>query len=281
MSKATTFSRTRPEGRRASARGLRSFFAAILLTLALPLMAHAYTLVMSSGRHVEISDQFSVTSTALVYEASNGIRVTVWLKNIDVEATERANGEPAGSFAKRIAGAPSVVTAARPVAGQATGRREVSNQDLEAFRRKRLAEEAAYERERVARGLPSMGEMRARAQERDREFSEYARQVEASRLAEEYQRLSQEISLLRTQLNLINTQQSQLQTSAGYAHPLYYPYSLSSAYVLPWAGFNFRFGRHRALLPHSPFRRTFGPFHYTSPRRPPSGGRGPHGGRRR
>src|SRR4030095_775059 len=75
---------------------------AVLATLfffLLPVAANAYTLVLRGGRHVTVPDDFKVTPTAVVYEASPGLSVTVWLKNIEVAATEKANAEPAGSFA--------------------------------------------------------------------------------------------------------------------------------------------------------------------------------------
>ena len=179
----------------------RLLLFAFLLTLAAPLSAEAYTLVLRSGRRVEISDKFDVTREALVHEVAPGVRVAVRLEHIDIGATERANGEPAGTFLGRIADAPEQSPGAqRPHART----RVVTNKDLEVFRLERLRNEADYERLRAERGLPSMEELRRRDEERDRKFIEEARRIEAEqRRAAEYEALRGELLSLRTQLGAL------------------------------------------------------------------------------
>ena len=179
----------------------RLLLFAFLLTLAAPLSAEAYTLVLRSGRRVEISDRFDVTREALVHEVAPGVRVAVRLEHIDIGATERANGEPAGTFLGRIADAPGQSPGAqRPHART----RVVTNKDLEVFRLERLRNEADYERLRAERGLPSMEELRRRDEERDRKFIEEARRIEAEqRRAAEYEALRGELLSLRTQLGAL------------------------------------------------------------------------------
>ena len=220
-------------------RGLLLF--AFLLTLAAPLSAEAYTLVLRSGRRVEISDKFDVTREALIHEVAPGVRVAVRLEHIDIEATERANNEPAGTFLARAARAPvQTPEVPRPTASP----RVVTNKDLESFRRERLRREADYERLRAERGLPSMEELRRRDEERDRKFIEEARRIEAEqRRAAEYEALRGELLSLRAQVGAV------------YAQPAYAPsvvyYPTAAFPVLPqlFPGF----GRH-GIFP----RRHFG-----------------------
>src|SRR5918999_1211653 len=69
--------------------------------------ASAYTVVMRNGRRVEIPNTFTVTKSTLTYETAPGIQVTIQLAGIDVAATERVNGQAAGSL---------FATAAKPTA---------------------------------------------------------------------------------------------------------------------------------------------------------------------
>ena len=227
----------------------RLLLFAFLLTLAAPLTAEAYTLVLRSGRRVEISDRFDVTKDALVHEAAPGLRVSVRLELIDIEATERANNEPAGTFLARIADAPE---SAQAEPGATRGPRVVTNKDLELFRRERLRNEAEYERTRAERGLPSMEELRRRDEERDRRFIEEARRIEAEQRAAETEALRGEVQSLRTQLGLVYAQQSQ----GSYAPSVVYYPELFAAF--PQTFQRRGFGRH-AAFPRTRFAgQTFG-----------------------
>ncbi len=81
-------------------------------------------------------------------------------------------------------------------------RRTITNQDLEALRRKRIAEEKADERRRKELGLPSREEIRRRQEEQDRRLHEMALQIEAQRMQSEVIRAQSEAT--RAQLEVIN-----------------------------------------------------------------------------
>lgn len=189
---------------------------AFALALLLPLAACAYTVVMRGGHHVEIPDKFDVSRATLTYETTGGIYVTLQMSSIDIAATERANGEPAGSLLRRAElkpGPQASVVAAKPSnATRAT--RTLTNLDLEATRQKRLASEAAYERRRVELGLPSREEMERRRTEenaRARELLSRSAGVEAeaesywrsraTSLRDEIYTLDAEINYLRARFN--------------------------------------------------------------------------------
>jgi hypothetical protein len=147
------------------------------LVLALGVIsASAYTLVLRDGRRLEIPDKFTVNSSTVTYEAGPEIYITLQMNTVDVEATERANGEGSGSFLLR-ANAPKPVvnrvSQARPRAG-----RSITNADLEPYRRARVEGERDYERQRQELGLPSREERRrevAEIQDRTLEQVRYMR----------------------------------------------------------------------------------------------------------
>jgi len=127
----------------------------VALTLAFgAASANAYTIVMRDGRRVEIPDEFTVSGSMLTYETSPGIQVTIQLRTINVDATERANGAARGSFlAHSNSPAPANPT---PAVTQTSARRSITNADLEEYRRARIASEKAYERRRRELNLPSV-----------------------------------------------------------------------------------------------------------------------------
>ncbi|HYP53413.1 MAG TPA: hypothetical protein VEQ42_07725 [Pyrinomonadaceae bacterium] len=213
--------------------------AALLLTLALPAVASAYTLVMRGGRRVEISDNFTVTADSLTHEPAPGLRVSVRLEHVDIDATERANGEPAGTFLKRIAAAVPAPSAQSPAVRRT---KVVTNKDLEAFRRERVRNEEEYERVRGERGLPSREEWRRSSEEQDRRYVELARRIETEERAAEQERLAGELLTLRAQLGLLQAQQS----FAPYApQVVYYPTDLFQTF--PRAFARQALGRHRVF----------------------------------
>lgn len=240
---------------------------ATLLFLLLPVAADAYTLVLRSGRHVTVPDDFRVTPAALTYEASPGFTVTVWLSNVDFAATERANAEPAGSFARRVKRETEAAASPAPgtvQAGRRAGPRVVTNRELEPSRLRREAQEEEYERTHRERGMPSRRELQERAEEQERWLRERARQLEAERVEAELESLRSEVSNVRRQLNQLSIQLSR--PAAGYepayAPPDYYPYLYSQPSqvitVLPFRHRG-RFGRggfgphpHARRRPHNP-----------------------------
>jgi hypothetical protein len=234
---------------------------ATLLFFVLTVAADAYTLVLRSGRRVTVPDDFRVTPTAVIYEASPGFRVTVWLSNVDFAATERANAEPAGNFAGRIKQEPEAAAAPAhaPEATKAerrAGRRVVTNKDLEPSRLRREAQEMEYERTRRERGMPSKRELQRRVEEQDRDLREWAERMEAERREAELESLRSELVNVRRHLHELSLQLSQQAAAYGsaYAPPNDYPYFYAPPVqvitVVPF-GRRSRFGRgHVGPRPH-------------------------------
>lgn len=180
---------------------------ALLLSVLLPIAACAYTIVLRSGRRIEIPSQFTVTPLTLTYETAPGINITLLMSIIDIPATERANNEPAGSLLKRAEAKPTV-NAATPAQTQ-TPRRELTQADIEAARRAREKSEQDYERRRKELGLPSLEESRRRTEEETKRLQAAAQQSEAeSKQAEAYWRtcadgLRTEMAALDAEINYI------------------------------------------------------------------------------
>jgi hypothetical protein len=152
----------RSTGRNGFIRPASKLTCALLLALLLPLVACAYTVVLKSGRRIDIPSVFTVSSLTLTYEAAPGINVTLLMSSVDIQATERANNEPAGSLLKR-AGKPPVNSATTSQAR--ARRRELTQADIEAARLRRLKSEQDYERRRLELGLPTLEESRRRTEE--------------------------------------------------------------------------------------------------------------------
>jgi hypothetical protein len=115
---------------------------------------------MRDGRRVPIPDNFTVTSAAVIYEVSSGIQISVQLSSLNIAATERANGEAAGSFLLRANASQQSVAPSAPSQGRTKADRSITNADLEGYRRARLASERAYEQRRRQLGLPSLEQQR-------------------------------------------------------------------------------------------------------------------------
>lgn len=280
-----------------SGRLFRAAALAALLCFLLPAAVNAYTLVLRSGRLVKVSDNFKVTQTAFTYEASPGYWVTVWLSNVDIAATEKANNEPAGSFNRRIRQETEASRAAPARAPEASkgrrvaGRKVITNKELESARLTREAQEAEYERTRRDRGMPSRQELRERIEEHDRWLSEWAQRMQEERREAELESLKSELSNVRLQLSEPGYSTSSQGTAyaPAYASPNYYPYfyaptaQIISAFPFGHRGLYGRgkFGRHthgRQWLyrprPGRPFPRTNRPFRGKGfvPRAMPTGG---------
>lgn len=224
--------------------------ATVLLALLLPVAASAYTLVMRSGRRVEIPAKFTVTSTAVTYEVAPGIAYTVQLSGVDLAATERINQEPAGSFINRAAkvAEQNGVSASAPPnspAKQTAKQRVVTNEDLEASRRQRVASEEADKRQRVQQGLPTREELQRSIEDQDRRLRELALQLEASRTAAQYEALRAEVSALNRQIGELRVQQSQAPATYGngFFNSGFYPYANYYPYVYTLPPFNAFIGR--------------------------------------
>lgn len=245
---------------------VRAVVIAAMFVFLLPAAADAYTLVLRSGRQVNVPDDFKVTNAAVIYETSPGFFVTVWLTNVDTAATEKANAEPAGSFVSRINREPDETVAATTQesvkAESLPARRVVTNKELEPLRLRREAQEAEYERTRRERGMPSKEELRWRIEEQDRRLRELTIQMQAERAEAEAESLRSEVFNVRRELNDLSLRLSQ-QPGAYvnvYASPSYDPYYNPYYYAPPVQFINrFHSGRRGGFGrghtgPHAPVR---------------------------
>ena len=210
---------------------LRRLMVIILLVLICVGTANAYTIIMRSGRRVEVPAQFIVTGSTVTYEAGQGIQITLQLAAVDIAATERANNEAPGSFLRRAASthvAPADDPA--PVSG---ARRTITNRDLEATKLRRKASELSYEKRRQELGLPTVMESRNRAEEESLAIqSELHRIRDAQNNSENYWRsrasqLRTEIAAVNAQLDYVHARLEETSAAQGYNSPLGgygYPY---------------------------------------------------------
>lgn len=207
-----------------------AFLLATMFVFLLPAAADAYTLVLRSGRQVNVPADFRVTTSAVIYETSPGFFVTVWLTNVDTAATEKANAEPAGSFAKRINQQPDEAVAASTSAAAQAERtpaaRVITNRDIEPLRLRREAQEAEYERTRRERGMPSKEELQRRFEEQDRRLRELTLQMQAERAETELESVKSELVNVRREMNELGSRLSQPAGTyaPAYLSPDYYPY---------------------------------------------------------
>lgn len=219
------------------------FVAVIIVALLIQADAFAYTLVLRSGRRVEIPANFSVTQSGVTYETASDINVTVQLTSIDVAATERVNHEASGSLLRRIGQkdaipARSTSVAAAVVSTQA--RRTLTNKDLEGLRYKREQSEQTYERRRKQSGLPSSEELRRRREDEAARASEQLHQSEMDEAqAETYWRarasaLRNELAVLDAQINYVAARLSELSSNSLLASPAIFGASIVHSGSYPY-----------------------------------------------
>lgn len=253
---------------------LRKFLMVALLLVVGATAANAYTIVMRSGRRVEIPNTFTLTKSALTYETAPGIQVTLQLVGIDIAATERINGQTPGSFMQTATmPAPTEPPASPPpTQTRPAANRTITNQDLEAYRRARIE----GEKQRAELGLPSVEERRRELEEIENRAQE---QVQKMRTREEINFWKERATQLETQM-MVN--RAQINTIDN-------PYGVG----LVTTGFPFAFDGFRGFHGSNRFR--FNPFGFNnfslnsqfpvqSRQRlrfsiPNSGGRGHSGGR--
>lgn len=204
-------------------------FAALFLFLTVSVV-NAYTIVLRDGRRVEIPNQFTVTNSTLTYDVSAGMQVTIQLNTVDIDATERANGEARGAFLMK-ADAPEA--GVEPVPQTRRAGRSITNGELEKFRRARVESE----KERNELGLPSLEQRRNETAAIEDRTLEQVRNMRA-----------QEEAYWRTRADAMRAEMS---ANEGQSRQDI-PWSFSSGGVLPFDGgfgitggpFN-RFGRFR------------------------------------
>jgi hypothetical protein len=186
----------------------------LCLALLWAVSASAYTVVMRDGRRFEIPDKFTVTDTALTYEHAPGLNVTLFLANLDIEATEQANREPAGALRRRAQ--------AKPAPTPTAGPRTFTNADLATYRAAREKYEQTENRRRAAAGLPSLEEERARvAENRLRESEAAAKAAQESQKQEAYwreraARIRAETASIQAQINRLESRLNRAEPSSGY-----------------------------------------------------------------
>ena len=210
----------------------RRLLVASFLLIFTATAASAYTLVMRNGRRVEIPNTFTLTKSTLTYETAPGIQVTVQLAGIDIAATERVNGQTAGSFAA------TATPPAEPVqTRRTTATRSVTNQDLEAYRRARVENE----RQRQELGLPSAEDRRREVEEIDNRTQE---QIRDMRSREELDFWRNRAMSLETQMVTTQAQISNMNNQVN-DYPWAYPYGVglvTGGFPFAFDGFN-RFNR--------------------------------------
>lgn len=176
---------------------LRKLLVGVFVIAFAATAANAYTIVMRSGRQVEIPNTFTVTKSTLTYETAPGIQITLQLSTIDVAATERLNNQP-GSLSLN-AGKPATTSTGPPQESATRARRSITNQDLEAYRRARLE----GERQRKELGLPSAEERRKETEEIEDRLVEQARTM---RSQEELEFWRNRTAQLEAQIGSLNNQ---------------------------------------------------------------------------
>jgi hypothetical protein len=194
----------------------RRLLVATLLLIFTATAASAYTVVLRNGRRVEIPNTFTLTKSTLTYESAPGIQVTIQLASIDVAATERVNGQAAGSFLTTASEPKAAAPAVQTTRPRAT--RSITNQDLETYRRARVQ----GERERQELGLPSAEERRREVEEIDDRTQE---QIQNMRSREELDFWRSRAMGLEAQMSATNAQINNLRNEP-YDYPWAYPYGI-------------------------------------------------------
>jgi len=222
--------------------GTQRIFRSLILAFSLILLtstAHAYTVVLRSGRVVEIPATFTVAITTLTYEVGPGIQVTLQLASINIPATERVNREPPGTFMSHVQKARAVTPQKLDSKEKRAQVRTINNGDLESFARARRESEIAYERRRQQLGLPSQAESQQRA---EAEAASIRERFEQSQLEEEASEAywRGRASALKTELEVIEAQIDSIQRQNTLVS---YPNGLASVAILTGVLPSARFGR--------------------------------------
>lgn len=182
----------------------RRLVSAMCLLFVLAVTANAYSVVMRSGKRIEIPDRFNVTNLTLTYETAPGFWVTLQMSTIDIPATERANNESPGSLLGRAT--QEQATGATQTTAQAKASRSITNRDLESFERQREASERAYDEKLREKGLAPLAVLRAQAAaDADRFWQGLAQKRAEAEARERDAQLQAQLAALNAQLNVIQT----------------------------------------------------------------------------
>ncbi len=182
----------------------RRLVSAMCLLFVLAVTTNAYSIVMRSGKRIEIADRFNVTNLTLTYETAPGFWVTLQMSAIDIPATEMANNERTGSLLDRAT--QEQATGTSQTTTQTKAPRSITNRDLESFERQRVVSEQAYEQKLKEMGLPPLAVLRAQAAaDADRLWQELAQRRAEAEAKERDAQLQAQLAALNAQLNLIQT----------------------------------------------------------------------------
>lgn len=192
-------------------RRARRALCAVLLSMLVSVAASAYTLVLKSGRRIEIPASFIVTSLTLTYETAPGLNVTLLISTINIPATERANNEAAGAL---LARAERKALSSGTSVQSRNQRRELTQADIERGRIERRKSEQAYERRRVELGLPSLEEARRRTEEETKRLREESLKYQAD-LAESESYWRERATQLRTEMAALDGQINYVRARLG------------------------------------------------------------------
>ncbi|HEX8175434.1 MAG TPA: hypothetical protein VF543_09965 [Pyrinomonadaceae bacterium] len=238
-------------------RRLKLLSASFALVILLPVAASAYTLILLSGRSIEIPANFSVTRAGITYEHAPGLYVTIQMTSIDIAATERANNEPQGSLLRRAA----AKTASTPPASANASPRTLTDRELEQVRRRREASEAVYERRRAELGLPSVEETRRQREEETRRLNELAAQAEAGKAeSESYWRaraaeLRTAISVNDAEINYLRSKLREMNSYSGVSFTTIAPFAFVARVPGRIRGHSFPYTRGAPFVPRGVGRR--------------------------
>ena len=194
---------------------MNKFIMAVVFLVLTATAASAYTLVLRNGRRMEIPNEFTIAGPTLTYTVGPGIQMTIQLSGVDIAATERANGEPYGTF---LAKGSAKMVVAQPAQTQPRATRTITNRDLEGYRRTRIESELAYEKRRKELGLPSAQQATA-ISERTRDQLLSMRSQEAS--AEEYWRgrasaLRSEMAVTQSQIDYVRSRLDEIPVTTSF-----------------------------------------------------------------
>jgi hypothetical protein len=180
-----------------------------LLMVLFVVTANAYTIVMRSGRRVEIPSRFVVTRNTLIYEVGQGVQVSLQMTAIDIPATERANNEQPGSLLRRaqLPDEPSIASTVNATQ-VSSAKRTITNRDLDATSRRRRDSERAYDQRIKELGLPSLAESRAQAAA---ESEEIGLELERMRMTEE-----ESEAYWRSRASALRTEMAELDAEINY-----------------------------------------------------------------
>jgi hypothetical protein len=213
----------------------RRLLVASFLLIFTATAASAYTIVMRNGRRVEIPNTFMLTNSMLTYETAPGIQVTIQLTSIDIAATERVNGQTAGSFMASTY-RPQPAMPAPVQARRAPATRSITNKDLEAYRRARMESE----RERNELGLPSVEQRQREVEAIDDRTQQQIRDMRSREELEFWRSRAMQLEAQQT------ATQNQMRVNQVGDYPWAYPYGVglvTTGFPFGFDGFNNGFHR--------------------------------------